>query len=189
MSDSTVPSGDLMPGSRSNWYALHVRSRHEKTVQAQLDAKQFEVFLPLYSHKHKWADRWKAVSLPFFPGYVFCHFELENRASAITTSGVIDIVRVGDDPAPIPDSDIESIRRIVNSPLLAEPCSNLVPGQEVTMCGGPLQGLSGTLIENCKGLRLVISISLLHRAVLVEIDREWVIAIAPLKTAMRATAE
>jgi transcriptional antiterminator NusG len=188
MSDFSVPSVGVIPVSKRKWYALHVRSRHEKTVHAQLDAKQVPVFLPLYSHKHKWADRWKTVSLPLFPGYVFCHLELESRASAVATSGVIEIVRVGIDPAPIPDSVIDSIRRIVNSPLLIEPYSNLEPGQQVTMCGGPLEGLSGTLIENRKGLRLLISVNLLHRAVLVEIDREWVIPLDPLKAAVRSTS-
>jgi transcription antitermination factor NusG len=188
MSDFTVPSAGAMSGSKRKWYALHVRSRHEKAVRAQLDAKQFSVFLPLYSHKHKWADRWKTVSLPLFPGYVFCHFELESRGSAIATSGVIDIVRVGNDPAPIPDSEIDSIQRVVNSPLLVEPGSNLVPGQQVMMCGGPLEGLSGALIENRKGLRLVIAVNLLHRSVLVEIDREWVVPLEPLRTTMRATS-
>jgi transcription antitermination factor NusG len=161
--------------SETQWHALYVRSRHEKTVWAQLDAKAQEVFLPLYCSKHIWADRLKTVHLPLFPGYVFARFDISKRSSVLATSGVIDVVRIGPHPAAIDPSVIEAIRSVVNSPLRAEPYSDLVTGEEVMMSEGPLKGLTGTLMEVRKGLRLVISIELLRRSVLVEIDRDWVV--------------
>jgi transcription antitermination factor NusG len=161
------------------WYALYVRSRSEKIVHAQLEAKQHDVFLPLYTGKHKWADRWKMVSLPLFPGYVFCRFDLANRSSVLATSGVIDLVRTGTEPAEIEPSEIEAVQAVVKSPLAAEPYPHLASGHRVMMSDGPLKGLSGTLMEIRDGLRLVISVELLCRSVLVEIDREWVIPCQP----------
>ena len=158
------------------WYALYVRSRHEKSVYAQLDAKAEEAFLPLYSRKQKWADRWKTVDFPLFPGYVFCRFDTDRRHSVLATSGVIDVVRTGSLPAGIRDRDIEAIQRVVKSPLLTEPFSDLVAGEEVMMSDGPLKGITGTLMEVRKGLRLVVSVELLRRSVLVEIDRDWVVS-------------
>ena len=156
------------------WYALHVKSRHEKTVHAQLQAKQQDAFLPLYSIKSKWADRWKTVCLPLFPGYVFCRFDLAARYSVLATSGVIDVVRVGSEPAAIESSEIEAVQMIVNSRVPAEPYADLAKGQRVMMTGGPLNGLTGTLTSIRNTVRLVVSIELLCRSVLVEIDREWV---------------
>ena len=46
------------------------------------------------------------------------------------------------------------------------------------MSDGPLKGLMGTLLEVRAGLRLVVSVELLHRSVLVEIDRDWVVSSA-----------
>jgi transcription antitermination factor NusG len=158
------------------WHALFVRSRHEKSVHARLDAKSEEVFLPLYYRKHKWADRWKSVELPLFPGYVFCRFDSSRRSSVLATSGVIDVVRVGSQPAAIDSSEIEAIQRVVKSPLLTHPHDDLVKGQNVMMSDGPLKGLTGTLVEDRKGLRLVISVELLRRSVLIEIDRDWVVS-------------
>ena len=158
------------------WYALYVRSRHEKIVYAQLDAKAEDVFLPVYSSRHKWADRWKTVSLPLFPGYVFCRFDANRRSSVMATSGIIDVVRNGSQPAVIDSSEIEALKCAVASPLLMEPYADIVPGEAVTMRDGPLKGLSGTLMEVRKGLRLVISVQLLHRSVLIEIDRDWVVS-------------
>jgi transcription antitermination factor NusG len=71
--------------------------------------------------------------------------------------------------------EIEAIQRVVNSRLVAEPYAHLIKGEPVTMSEGPLKGLTGTLIEVRKGLRLVVSIELLRRSVLVEIDRSWVV--------------
>jgi transcription antitermination factor NusG len=163
----------------SPWYALHVRSRHEKTVHAQLQAKQQDAFLPLYAAKNRWADRWKTVSLPLFPGYVFCRFDSATRYSVLATSGVIDVVRVGSEPAAIENSQIEAVQLIVNSQVPAEPYPHLVKGEQVMMTGGPLNGLIGTLtsIRNC--VRLVLSVELLCRSVLVEIDRDWVVPLNP----------
>ncbi len=158
-----------------NWHALFVRSRHEKSVGAQLEAKNQEVFVPLYSRKQRWADRWKLVELPLFPSYVFCRFDSSRRSSVLATSGVIDVVRSGSEPARIEASQIEAIQRVVKSPLATEPHAGLVGGQTVTMCDGPLKGLAGTLTEVRKDLRLVVSVELLRRSVLIEIDQDWVL--------------
>ena len=159
----------------SRWYALYVRSRHEKSVTAQLDAKFCEVFLPLYEARRRWADRWKTVSLPLFPGYVFCHFDIAARTRILETSGVIDLVRLGAEPEPIETSQIEAIRVVTRSRLIAEPYPSLVQGQQVEMRGGPLKGLTGTLLEIRNTVRLALSVELLHRSVTVEIERDWAV--------------
>ena len=166
---------DCPLSEESRWHALYVRSRHEKSVHAQLDGKSEDVFLPLYSTKRKWADRWKTVTLPLFPGYVFCRFDANTRSSVLATSGVIDLVRIGTQPAAIHEHEIEAIQRVVSSSLQAEPCADLITGAPVMLSEGPLKGMSGTLMEVRKSLRLVVSVELLRRSVLVEIDRDWVI--------------
>lgn len=166
----------LTEESKLRWHALYVRSRHEKSVHAQLDAKSENAFLPLYCRRHKWADRWKTVSLPLFPGYVFCRFDTNNRSSVLATSGVIDVVRMGSQPAAIDAREIEAIKRVASSPLLAEPHAGLVAGAPVMMSDGPLKGMTGTLMEVRKGLRLVISVELLQRSVLIEIERDWIVS-------------
>jgi transcription antitermination factor NusG len=157
------------------WYALWVRSRHENTVANHLDARGQEVFLPLYTARHRWSDRWKTVSLPLFPGYVFSRFDASERAMVLSAPGVIDVVRIGSEPAPIDSSEIEAVRSVVKSSLAAEPICNLVKGQRVTVSGGPLRDVPGTLIEIRNSLRLVVSVELLNRSVSVEVDRDWVI--------------
>ena len=164
----------------SFWSALHVRSRHEKTVHAQLQAKDHDSFLPLYDTRKRWADRYKTVSMPLFPGYVFCRFHPGTRHSILGTSGVIDIVRNGSEPAAIDTAEIEAVRLVVSSQATAEPYPHLLRGQKVIMTQGPLLGLMGTLANIRNVTRLVVSVEILCRSVLVEIDRDWVVACSPL---------
>ena len=46
------------------WCAIYTRHQHEKSVSETLEAKGFEVFLPLYESTRRWKDRQKVLSLP-----------------------------------------------------------------------------------------------------------------------------
>ena len=168
------------------WHALYVRSRAEKVVHAQLLAKQCDAFLPLYRTRKRWADRYKTLELPLFPGYVFCRFSAVEKPLVLATSGVVCLIQAGNRPAPIDAGEVEAIRRAVSSPMSLERYAGLVKGQKVTMVGGPLFGLSGQLMEVRNSLRLVLSVELLQRSVLVEIEREWIDVPPVLKPAVQA---
>jgi transcription antitermination factor NusG len=47
----------------------------------------------------------------------------------------------------------------------------------VEVISGPLKGVKGRIVHGPKNLRLVLSITLIQRAVVIEIDADWV---APL---------
>src|ERR1035438_3322482 len=52
------------------WYALYVRSRHEKVVENSLRLKGYSVFSPSYRTKRKRVDRITEIEVALFPGYV-----------------------------------------------------------------------------------------------------------------------
>jgi transcription antitermination factor NusG len=155
------------------WFALRVKSRHEKAVACNLEISNFASFTPLYTARHKWADRQKTLQLPLFPGYVFCRFNPSHRASVMRTPGVIDVVKFGDSLAPIDDGEIHALQQLVTSGCKAEPVPYLAIGQPAAIKSGPLAGLTGTVVEHKNGLRLVLSVALLQRSVLVEIHRSF----------------
>ena len=160
--------------SRFAWFALRVRSRHEKTASTLLESRGFEPFVPLYRSRRKWSDRIKAVDLPLFPGYVFCRFSPATRAGVLDTPGVVDIVAFGPEYAEVDESEIDALRRVCNNDLDFEPCEHVLTGETVRIDDGPLAGLEGKVVEVKRSLRLVLSVTLLQRSVLVEIDRAWV---------------
>jgi transcription antitermination factor NusG len=156
------------------WYAVRVRSRSESLVDQVLNGKGFETFLPTYRSKRVWSDRTVELDQPLYPGYVFCRFEFERRLPILQSVGVVDIVSAGREPLPIPESDILTVRRIVDSQLRSSPWPFLRTGQRVEIHKGPLRGIEGILLVQKKNYRLVVSIPLLQRSVNVEIEGDWV---------------
>lgn len=154
------------------WYALHVRSNFERAVSAVLRNKGFEEFLPTYSSRRRWSDRMKTDELPMFPGYLFCRVDPLQRMPVLTTNGVVRIVGVGKTPLPVAQQELEAVWRIMHSDVIANPWPYISAGEAVAIRSGPLEGLSGILVETKDRCRLVVSVTLLQRSVAVEIDRE-----------------
>jgi transcription antitermination factor NusG len=69
---------------------------------------------------------------------------------------------------------MDSIRRVAASSLDAEPWRYLEVGQRAYIQDGPLEGVVGILVTIKNTNRIVLSVSLLRRAVAVEIDRDSV---------------
>jgi transcription antitermination factor NusG len=157
------------------WYAIRVQAKFEKIASAVLRQKGFEEFLPLYCAKRFWSDRVKQLDLPLFPGYLFCRLDLSERLlPVVTTTGVLGIVSAGRDPVSISDQEIALVRAVVRSGLPAMPWPALSTGSLVLIEHGPLAGVEGLVLDADKKCRLIVSVSMLHRSVAVEIEREWV---------------
>src|SRR5258708_19525241 len=58
----------------SRWYALYVRSRHERIVESGLRGKGYSAFSPFYRTRRKRVDRISEIDVPLFPGDVFRYF-------------------------------------------------------------------------------------------------------------------
>jgi transcription antitermination factor NusG len=100
---------DICP---DHWYALYVRSRHEKVVESGLRGKGYAAFSPFYRTKRKRVDRITEIDVPLFPGYVFCHFDSNKRLPILTTPGIVGVVGPRNRPQPVDDLEIASIRTI-----------------------------------------------------------------------------
>jgi transcription antitermination factor NusG len=159
------------------WFALTAKSRHEKTVAENLRGKGLESFVPLYRARRQWTDRVQSVDLPLFPGYVFCRFTYASRLPVLNTPGVTSVVSFSDVPSPVADEEISRIRAIQASGLPAQPWPYVHVGQKARIERGALAGLEGMLIREKDGLRVVVSVELLRRAVAVEIDRDMIRAV------------
>ena len=159
------------------WYALYVRSRHEKVVETGLRGKGYPAFSPFYRTKRKRVDRVAEVDVPLFPGYVFCNFESGKRLPILTTPGIVGVVGAGNRPEPVEDHEIASIRTIALSGRPVQPWPFLRAGQRIRLQAGPLVGAEGIFLCVKNEYHLVVSITLLQRAVAVVIERDHV---APL---------
>jgi transcription antitermination factor NusG len=167
-------------GSAELWYALRVRSRYEKVVQRALQGRGYQEFLPLYRKNSRWSDRDKVVQVPLFPGYIFSHFNSRHRVYIVTIPGVLHIVGTGNIPTPVPEHELEAIKRFLASGLTMTLHPFLQVGQRVVVERGSLRDLEGILLDVKGESRLIISVTLLQRSVAVQIPRDWVKPTGPL---------
>jgi transcription antitermination factor NusG len=152
------------------WFALYVKPRHEKNVAFILEKKGYEAFLPTYSHRARYH---KNFDLPLFPSYVFCRIDLSQRLPILTTPGVFSIVGNGPEPEAISERELQAVRRLTQSGLMPVPWPYVVPGQEVSVESGPLEGVQGVVVDASNERWLVVSVNLLRRSVAVKLDREF----------------
>jgi transcription antitermination factor NusG len=167
------PNIDLGP----RWYALYVKSRHEKVVENALRGKGYTVFSPFYSTSRKRVDRIAEIEVPLFPGYVFCQFDSSRRLPILVTPGIVGIVGRGKRPEPVHDSEIASIKTLSLSGYPVQPWPFLNSGQRVRLHSGPLTGAEGIFLRIKDEHHLIVSITLLQRAVSVVIDKEAVVPV------------
>ena len=171
-----MPNDGKCDTNPSEWFALAVKPRFDKAVARTLESKGYEIFLPLYRKHHIYATRAKDSELPLFPGYVFCRFDVLRRLPILTTPGVIQILGIGNVPVPLSEIEIAWLQAAVRAQVPAQPFPFLQAGQRVRIDHGVLAGVEGIVIDFKQSLRLVLSISLLQRSVLLEIDRSMVSA-------------
>ena len=160
-----VGSGEVL----SHWYAAYTLPRHEKAVAGRLLREEIETYLPLYWAVHRWNLRTVKVELPLFPGYVFVRMLITDRARVLAQPGVIRLVGSNGNAAALPDSEIETLRSTL-AVYRAEPFPFLTAGKKIRVRSGPFAGLEGRIIRRKGKIRLVASIDLIQRSILLELD-------------------
>lgn len=166
--------------NHKHWYALHVRSNQERRVETILGTKGYNTFLPLYRSTRKWSDRSKVIHEPLFPGYVFCEFDVTQRAPIVTIENVIRVVGFGPGPTPVDASELEQVRTAMESGMSLMPWRHFERGQLVQVQEGPLAGVKGVFIERRGVSRVVLTLTLIQRSMAVELDGCGVTPINPI---------
>jgi transcription elongation factor/antiterminator RfaH len=156
------------------WYACYTKARHEKRVETVLQQRGFESFLPLVEQVRQWKDRRKLVAFPLFPSYVFGRFTLRELHGVLTTPGVSTIVRTNGYPTPIPERDIENVRRFTRAIAEAgiEPDQRpfFAEGQWVRVSEGPFEGIEGIVIEQRGRKRVLVGVEAIGQGLEIDID-------------------
>jgi transcription termination/antitermination protein NusG len=157
---------------KPEWYALYTRSRFEKKMLSELTDRSIEVFLPMREILSRWKDRKKRIWVPLFPGYIFVnHVDTpENRFRILNIPGAVRFVALEGHADPIPEEQIQYIRRFLESSIAVDPYPYMQVGTRVEVIAGPLKGIQGILVEKRGRFRFVIQVDLIRQAVSVEID-------------------
>ena len=155
------------------WIAVYTKPRHEKTVEKELQKKEFEVYLPLLKQRQKWSDRKKWVEFPLFRSYIFVKTEIKNALFVLQTLGVVKVVKFGGEVAVIQNDSIQAIKLMIEGGYMPEATDYFVKGDPVEVKDGPLKGLVGEVIRVDNHDRLLVRVDAIQHSVSVQINRAF----------------
>jgi len=167
--------------SKYKWYALYTRSRAEKKVYEQLKAIGIHTYLPLKREKRQWSDRKKWVEVPVISSYIFVYITPAQFRQVFEANGVVAYVSYKGQAVPIPEREIEAMRRTIESKLsFSLESDTLKKGEKVTINSGPLKNIQGE-VEEIKGQRKLY-IRITHIGYMLVLDLDDVVRSNPAST-------
>ncbi len=121
---------------------LHVKPHKERIVNDGLKAKDLEVYYPVL--KKKPVNPRSRKEQPFFPGYLFVYFDLDEFGpNALKwTEGTHGLVEFGGQPAVVPDVLISDLKNQITELELKGDLNidELKAGDPVRIVTGPFEG-------------------------------------------------
>lgn len=159
-------------GTKANWYALYVKSRHEFVAQQECERKGLQTFLPSVKRLRRWKDRKKFIDFPLFPGYLFVHVRQnpEEFLEVLKTRGVVTFISLEPGaPTPVSPEEIRSLRTLIESGEEFDTYPHLSEGSRVRVRYGPLKGAEGVLRKKEGQHMFLVNVELLGRSLGVKI--------------------
>ncbi|MDG1277808.1 MAG: UpxY family transcription antiterminator [Algoriphagus sp.] len=156
------------------WYVMYTASRSEKKVAERLKERGVEVYLPIVEELRQWSDRKKKVQKALFNGYVFVKTRRNELWECLQVPGAVKFVHFAGTHATVRDEVLDMIKRIVETGVAIETDgSEIEPGEKVKVIGGPLQNMTGEVIEKGNKDYFMIRIPGIHQNMLINLPRKF----------------
>ena len=159
-----------MAVTKKHWYAAYTKSRYEKKALTELQNQGIEAWLPLQKKLKQWSDRRKWVEEPLLRGYIFVNIDKSDYYRVLNTRGVVRYITFEGKAVPIPEYQIDVLRRVVATEADVEVTSgNFLPGDKVMVIGGPMHGLEGEMVTFKGNRRVMVRIDHIGQQLLISI--------------------
>lgn len=154
------------------WFTLYTKPQAEYQVQAALQARGFEVYLPEIETAKPQPGRNKR---PFFSCYLFVKldFELVGLAQLQWTPGLRRIVSVDGRPIPLPQEMIDLVRRHLGDIERSGGLARFKPGERVRIIEGPFSEMEAVFAgPSTSAQRVQVLLNILGRTSRVHLDAD-----------------
>lgn len=164
-----------------HWYVVHTYSGYENKVKANLEHriktmdmshKIFQVVVPTEDEIEVKGGQRRTVARKVFPGYVLVQMIQDNSSWYVVrnTPGVTGFVQLGDEPAPLEDSEVAQILKQMKAETPRVKVG-FVEGQSVRINDGPFTDFIGKVDQILKDKGKVrVLVSFFGRETPVELD-------------------
>lgn len=165
--NSTPCGGESASDSEYHWWLVHVKSRQEKMLAADLGRLGISHYLPLVRERRRYGKRCAWVDLPLFGGYLFLEGEWEECYKAKRTNRAVSVSAISDQ-ATI-RAELDNIRRITASHIMPDLHPRLRSGQRCQVIAGPLRGLQGVVLRWHGKWKVSVGITAIGQSVELEV--------------------
>lgn len=137
------------------WLAARTRSRHEKFVAHQLTLQNIVSYVPTIREKRDWGK----VEVVLIPGYCFVQVGTWSHKDVLGVVGVCDFVRFQNQPAEIPQAEIDILMASTAVEYKAREHYGFVKHQAVRIVGTPFDGFIAS-VDSVIGKRVRVILPL-----------------------------
>ena len=166
---------------KKQWYLVYTKPRQESVAEENLQRQGFDIWLPRLRVSRRRRGRWIEAVEAMFPRYLFIRLRPgdDNFAPIRSTRGVSGLVRVGADPARVPDPVVQALQQAADpeTGLLNPGTRQFARGDLVEVLEGPFEGLRGVFQLQSGDERVLILLDVLGKANRVKLSRHQVKAV------------
>lgn len=166
-----------------HWYLVYTKNRQEQRALDNLQRQGYHTYFPKICVNKRLRGRWQKSMEALFPSYLFIRLTegADNWSPIRSTYGVNHIIKIGGQPARIPQKVFDNICYRVEQTReqVERDQENLFEsGQSVKIVAGPMKGLDA--VFNCyKGSeRALIFVSLLGKLSQMDIEQDSLLPMA-----------
>jgi len=145
-----------------SWYVIHTKPCNEYRAENNLTGQEIETFLPLLEIFQDYHGKIVQKIKPLFPNYLFAKLDIDVHYYKVKwTRGVNKILGVGNEPIPISEKVIQTIKTRMGENNLVKLDNELEKGNLVQFTSGPFKDLMGVFdkeISDGKRVRVLLSL-------------------------------
>src|SRR3989338_6000109 len=179
--DDNITSSATVGGKKTHWYVVNTYSGHEAKVAAtlkqriesqKLQDKILDILVPTQEKIEIKEGKKSKVKEKIFPGYLLVRMILDDNTwlAVRTTPGITGFVGSANKPTPLPDEEVNSIKKFMS---LEAPKfkTTFSVGEAVKITDGPFSEFLGSIseLDEEKG-KLKVLVSIFGRETPVELD-------------------
>lgn len=148
------------------WYLVYAKPKKEELARVNLERQGYPTYLPKMRTPRRRQGRRIIRVEPMFPRYLFIHLDTEtdNWAPIRSTLGVVNLVRFGMFPSPVPDDLIATLHAREDSEGIQDlPLHTFEEGQKVRIEDGPFMGYEGIFLAQTSQERVMILLDIVGK--------------------------
>lgn len=168
----------IAPDAR--WYVVQTHVHAEVKAASHLMRQGYAIYLPRYLKRRRHARRVEMVAAPLFPRYLFVAIDrmTQRWRSILSTVGVTQLVRLGDEPTAVPAGVVEALQGHEDDRGLIklDAGPRFTPGAKIRVVDGVFSDCLGLFEGMADRERVAILLDLLGRKVRIVLDGQSVAA-------------